>query len=247
MECRIQSKARHSLFEVGSSFIFATHRIMAFLITEAMKLFDQSKRTGVKVPFRTAILHDIRKPLTKSTNKSTEQTDTDKLWMAWPMLTGFSFTARCWGKILLSLPKATPVCKPKTSSLSDSPSRPSVTKLGVQRAALGGVGECGNVNYIRFHDKAFEQLVLADDKKELIRAVARNAGGGSNFEWDENSSDDDDEEDEIGLDVVANKGAASIFLLSGPPGKIPILDSSSKRTYYYYSFNLFMYEMSRLW
>lgn len=89
--------------------------------------------------------------------------------------------------------------------------------LGVQRAALGGAGESGNVNYIRFHDKAFEQLVLAEDKKELIRAVARNAGGGSNFDDDESSSDD--EEDEIGLDVVANKGAASIFLLSGPPGK----------------------------
>ena len=30
--------------------------------------------------------------------------------------------------------------------------------------------------------------------------------------------DDDDDLDEIGLDVVANKGGASIFLLHGPPG-----------------------------
>lgn len=71
----------------------------------------------------------------------------------------------------------------------------------------------------------FDQLVLAEDKKELIRAVARNAGGGGRFEldvdpFDDNGSDDNEEEEEdvIGLDVVANKGAASIFLLSGPPG-----------------------------
>ena len=192
-------------------------------MTEAMKLFDQSKRTGVKVPFRTAILPHIRQSLTNQyPTRASEQSDCDKLWMAWPMLTGFSFTARCWGKILLSLPKPTTVDDNKESSHTDSPSRPSVTKLGIQRAALGGVGECGNVNYIRFHDKAFEQLVLADDKKELICAVARNAGGGSSFNLDAGAIDDDgnDEEDEeIGLDVVANKGAASIFLLSGPPGE----------------------------
>ena len=63
---------------------------------------------------------------------------------------------------------------------------------------------------------------MADDKKELIRAVARNAGGGSSFDLDSYVIDDDgndEEEEEIGLDVVANKGAASIFLLSGPPGE----------------------------
>ena len=59
--------------------------------------------------------------------------------------------------------------------------------------------------------------MLAEDKKELIRAVARNAGGGSKYD---SESDDDDE---IGLDVVANKGAASIFLLSGPPGENCVL------------------------
>ena len=86
--------------------------------------------------------------------------------------------------------------------------------------ALGGVGAAGNVNYIKFQEKAFEQLVLAEDKKELIRAVARNAGGGDRYNFDTDSFDeeDDDDDDEIGLDVVANKGGASIFLLSGPPG-----------------------------
>jgi hypothetical protein len=189
-----------------------------YVITEAMKLFDQSKRTGVKVPFRTTILPDIRRALMKnSATLSNGQSDSDKLWMAWPMLTGFSFTARCWGKLLLSLPKPS-LGLPKPASFTDSPTRPSLAKMGIQRAALGGVGECGNVNYIRFHEKAFEQLVLAEDKKELIRAVARNAGGGSSFDLDRDDLDSD-EEDEIGLDVVANKGAASIFLLSVPPGK----------------------------
>jgi hypothetical protein len=194
---------------------------MSDTVKEAMKLFDQSKRTGVKVPFRTAILPDIRRALTKNVyDSSNQQSDSDKLWMSWPMLTGFSFTARVWGKILLSLPKPPSIFVHKpAASLTDSPSRPSVAKLGIQRAALGGVGECGNVNYIRFHHKAFEQLVLAEDKKELIRAVARNAGGGNNFVFD-NDDVDSDKEDEIGLDVVANKGAASIFLLSGPPGKL---------------------------
>ena len=68
--------------------------------------------------------------------------------------------------------------------------------------------------------QAFDQLVLAEDKKELIRAVARNAGGGSKFDFDADYSSDEDDDDEIGLDVVANKGAASIFLLSGPPGEL---------------------------
>jgi len=72
------------------------------------------------------------------------------------------------------------------------------------------------VNYIKFQEKAFDQLVLAEDKKELIRAVARNAGGGSKDDLDSDSENDED--NDIGLDVVANKGAASIFLLSGPPG-----------------------------
>jgi len=184
---------------------------MSDTVKEAMKLFDQSKRTGVAVPFRTAILpagfHN------RSTIKKEQRGDDDvhHLWMAWPMLTGFSFTARCWGKLLLSLPKPPPSSALDNAlrSVPDSPKRPSVKKMGVSLAALGGVGRCGNVNYINFHEKAFDQLVLADEKKELIRAVARNAGG-----FDE----DDDDEDEIGLDVVANKGAASIFLLSGPPG-----------------------------
>jgi len=181
---------------------------MAETVREAIKLFDQSKRSGVAVPFRTAVL-DLE-------GNGGNDSDRCHLWQAWPMLTGFSFTARIWGKLLLGMPK-----------LSASPSgrgiekRPSIRRMGVEVAALGGEGSCGNCGYIKFQEKAFDQLVLAEDKKELIRAVARNGGGAAAAEWDnyDGEDDSDDEEaDDVGLDVVANKGGASIFLLSGPPG-----------------------------
>jgi DNA polymerase III delta prime subunit len=96
-------------------------------------------------------------------------------------------------------------------------------KMGVEIGGLGGEGSCGNCGYIQFQEQAFDQLVLAEDKKELIRAVARNAGGGSKWDShdeleDDDDSEDDDDDDDVALDVVANKGAASIFLLHGPPG-----------------------------
>ena len=34
----------------------------------------------------------------------------------------------------------------------------------------------GNCGTIHFQEQAFDQMILADDKKELIRAVARNGG-----------------------------------------------------------------------
>mmetsp|Transcript_7157 Transcript_7157/g.10452 ORF Transcript_7157/g.10452 Transcript_7157/m.10452 type:complete len:701 (+) Transcript_7157:517-2619(+) len=212
---------------------------MSDTVKEAMKLFDQSKRTGVAVPFRTARLPEFgsssragavpkRMVISSISNGGYgDDSDRESLWMAWPMLTGFSFTARVWGKLLLSLPKASSTRSTSettntialTSKQSDSPTRPSLVRLGVSMPALGGVGAAGNVNYIKFQEKAFEQLVLAEEKKELIRAVARNAGGGDKYDFETDSFDeDDDDDDEIGLDVVANKGAASIFLLSGPPG-----------------------------
>jgi len=59
---------------------------------------------------------------------------------------------------------------------------------------------------------------LEEDKKELIRAVARNAGGRGFDDDDDSDSDDDEDFEDVGIDVVANKGGASIFLLHGPPG-----------------------------
>merc|ERR1712194_1140 len=66
---------------------------------------------------------------------------------------------------------------------------------------------------IQFQKEVFEQLVLAEDKKELIQAVVRNAG--SLHKGEDYDNDDDNFTD---IDVVANKGAASVFLLYGPPG-----------------------------
>jgi DNA replication protein DnaC len=220
-------------------------------VKEAIKLFDQSKRTGVAVPFRTCIL-----PGFDGFEWRKEQGDRKHLWQAWPMLTGFSFTARVWGKLLLAMPKLPPsqsirpaivqqndittdvvatsnvptgsvplVGRGQLNDAVEIVSRPSVRKFGgaVEVGALGGVGKCGNCGYIKFQEQAFDQLVLAEDKKELIRAVARNAGGGgtSGFDDDDTKDDGDDEEEgdvDIGIDVVANKGGASIFLLHGPPG-----------------------------
>jgi len=179
---------------------------MSDTVKEAIKLFEQSKRTGVAVPFRTAILpgFDSTSRDKPGLGQNAKDSDRHHLWQAWPMLTGFSFTARVWGKLLLSLPK----------QASTKPSR-----LGIARHPSpqnGRVGKCGNCGYISFQEQAFEQLVLAEDKKELIRAVARNAGGGTKS--DDDDDDDDDDDYDLGLDVVANKGAASIFLLHGPPG-----------------------------
>jgi hypothetical protein len=94
-------------------------------------------------------------------------------------------------------------------------------------AGLGGAGCCGTCGYIHFQEKAFDQLVLDADKKELIRAVARNSGGGPRF--DDADDDDEEEDDDAGIDVVANKGSASIFLLHGPPGCGKTLTAEGKK------------------
>jgi len=159
---------------------------MSDTVKEAIKLWEQSKRTGVAVPFRTCRLS---KSLARKNSTFDVDGDADRphLWQSWPMVTGFSFTSRVWGKLLLGMPK-----------------------INASGTSSSEHGRCGNCGYINFQDQAFEQLVLDEGKKELIRAVARNAG----------DNDDDDDDDDVGfaLDVVANKGAASIFLLHGPPG-----------------------------
>jgi hypothetical protein len=140
-------------------------------------------------------------------------------------------------EMLPLVPISTPVSSPTNRSGLVAQQRPSSKKLFgfVEIAALGGVGSCGNCGYISFQTKAFDQLVLAEDKKELIRAVARNSGGSSSSggggggldddddDSDDDDSDDDDDFEDVGIDVVANKGGASIFLLHGPPGKFLLL------------------------
>jgi hypothetical protein len=241
-------------------------------VKEAIKLFEQSKRTGVAVPFRTCILPEFvsyrgngssnsgnNSSSSSSKNgkknlaaepRETILSDRSQLWQAWPMLTGFSFTARVWGKLLLAMPKVVVggvgATTTDVSSSQDnahhvsvnvtlspggrrpalpgsvSPRRPSCLIQGVQVGGLGGEGSAGNCGYIQFQERAFDQLVLAEEKKELIRAVARNAGSGgagghstAHDDVDDIDDDDDDESNDIGLDVVANKGGASIFLLHG--------------------------------
>jgi hypothetical protein len=195
---------------------------MSDTVKEAIKLFEQSKRTGMAVPFRTCRLPGFD-GLHFSSASTTFGGDRHLLWQAWPMLTGFSFTARAWGKLLLGMPKRANTTIPDSPNLADpssSPKRAPMVKVGVAVGGLGGVGSCGNCGYINFQEKAFDQLVLDPEKKELIRAVARNAGGvvGPRFEDDDDDEDEYDDEEEIGIDVVANKGGASIFLLHGPPG-----------------------------
>ncbi|KAL3908636.1 MAG: hypothetical protein SGILL_008411 [Bacillariaceae sp.] len=192
-------------------------------VKESIKLFEQNKRTGIAVPFRTAILPEFEDKATATAQRG--DSDRSLLWQTWPMVTGFSFTARVWGKLLLGLPKpkTTASTAEQETDHTTSPRRSAARKMGVQRAALGGEGRCGNAGYIHFQEQAFDQLVLDEDKKELIRAVARNAGGGPKFDQvselsEEYDDDDDDSVEDAGIDVVANKGGASIFLLHGPPG-----------------------------
>ena len=194
---------------------------MSDTVKEAIKLFEQNKRTGIAVPFRTAILPGFdsgtlskKKKLQMGDIEERGDSDRSSLWQSWPMLTGFSFTARVWGKLLLGMPKDIPSGFKQGHMVK----RNSRSKLGVELGGLGGEGSCGNCGYIVFQEQAFEQLVLADDKKELIRAVARNAGGGAQWDDDDGEENDGDDKEEVGLDVVANKGGASIFLLHGPPG-----------------------------
>lgn len=190
---------------------------MSDTVKEAIKLFEQNKRTGIAVPFRTAILPGFDGvPVQEKISFFEEAGDSDRhhLWQAWPCLVGFSFTSRVWGKLLLTLPKTQAITSKTPSSELESPRRASIVKLGVQRAGLGGVGKTGSCGYIHFQEQAFEQLVLDDDKKELIRAVARNAGGGTKFE-DGDFEDEEDDEDDMGLDVVANKGAAVSVACAG--------------------------------
>lgn len=199
-------------------------------VKEAIKLFESSKRTGIAVPFRTCVLPEKFQNTSRKQPASyqisaaaAKASDRSRLWMSWPMLVGFSFTARVWGKLLLGMPKASPKpLSPRSRSLA-AQQRPSSKKFGVEIAALGGEGKTGNCGYISFQTQAFDQLVLEEDKKELIRAVARNAGGGGFDDDDDSDSDDEDDFEDAGIDVVANKGGASIFLLHGPPGKHSVL------------------------
>ncbi len=80
------------------------------------------------------------------------------LYITWPALVGFSFSAKSWCHVLV-----------------------------------------GGLDNIKYNDDAFDQLVLDEKKKRLIRALVR--FGSDQFE-----------------DIIGGKGGGSIFLLHGPSG-----------------------------
>ncbi len=93
------------------------------------------------------------------TNADLAKLSEDQLWMTWPTLPGFSFTAKKWGEVIVD-----------------------------------------NVADVVFDDKAFDRLVLAKEKKTLIKSLVAN-----------NST-------AAFSDVISGKGGGCIFLLHGKPG-----------------------------
>ncbi|ORX96788.1 P-loop containing nucleoside triphosphate hydrolase protein [Basidiobolus meristosporus CBS 931.73] len=76
---------------------------------------------------------------------------------------------------------------------------PAVVGFSFSAKAWGHVLISG-LEPIQFHDRAFDQLVLAEDRKQLIRALVRYGG--------DNDTDD----------IIGGKRGGSVFLLHGPPG-----------------------------
>ncbi|ORX89581.1 P-loop containing nucleoside triphosphate hydrolase protein [Basidiobolus meristosporus CBS 931.73] len=76
---------------------------------------------------------------------------------------------------------------------------PAVVGFSFSAKAWGHVLISG-LEPIQFHDNAFDQLVLAEDRKQLIRALVRYGG-------DDNTDD-----------IIGGKRGGSVFLLHGPPG-----------------------------
>jgi hypothetical protein len=77
---------------------------------------------------------------------------------------------------------------------------PAIVGFSFTAKAWGHVLVSG-LNEIKFQDNAFDQLVLPEERKQLIRALVR-FGGDSNTEED----------------IIAGKKGGCIFLLHGPPG-----------------------------
>lgn len=106
----------------------------------------------------------------KSSSNSSDSSDmllfselphTDWEILCWPALVGFSFSAKCWGHVLVS-----------------------------------------GLNRIAFRTDAFDRLVLAPERKQLIRALVRFGSA----------------QDTDCSDLIAGKSGGSVFLLHGPPG-----------------------------
>jgi len=82
----------------------------------------------------------------------------NELWMTWPFVAGFSFTAKQWGEFMVA-----------------------------------------NLTPVIFDDESFDQLVLPQKKKDLIKALVEYQSTTFN-------------------DIISGKGGGCIFLLHGSPG-----------------------------
>jgi hypothetical protein len=97
--------------------------------------------------------------------------------------------------------------------------RSAKVKMGEEIGGLGGEGSCGSVVIFAFKNKHLSNLLFAEDKKELIRAVARNAGGGRMGRRSVADFEDDDDDDDDDIALLRRKQGRSIYIPShGPPG-----------------------------
>ena len=149
-------------------------------VNEVMEVCQETGQTGTAVRFRRCILPDSLH--LKSKQQWGECSDRNHLWQSWYMVTGFSFTARVWGKLLLGLPRLVAMEQQdgtsKTSRSTVHGKRPRDSMPKRANGLSDRVGSCSTCCYINFQEQAVRQLVLTKEKKEQILAVARNAVSG---------------------------------------------------------------------
>lgn len=97
-----------------------------------------------------------------------------QLFMTWPYVAGFSFSAKRWGELLVE-----------------------------------------NLTNIQFDDKAYDRLVIPEDKKMLIRALVED---NKRIQHVDNSLKSSSSASKTSSDVISGKGGGVIFLLHGSPG-----------------------------
>jgi hypothetical protein len=150
--------SRHALL-AGGRVLLDTAKGVEYGHTAA--LGNDGASLGLKNAFR--IHSSAKRYATETLHFEDDEGARANQWMLWPAVVGFSFTAKCWGLVLVA-----------------------------------------ETQPIAFRRDAFDKLVLAPEKKEVIRAAVR-----FNGMLDAQGSAED---------IVAGKGGSTIFLLHGPPG-----------------------------
>lgn len=133
-----------------------------------MLVASQQRITGDYTSYTTSMPSDSQKSIVES-----------QLFMTWPYLAGFSFSAKRWGELLVD-----------------------------------------SLSKIHFDDKAYERLVMADDKKMLIRALVEDNKRlqEENKRLQDHPNDTSSTGGQVSADVITGKGGGVIFLLHGSPG-----------------------------